>query len=131
MFTIFKEPRLIFRVRPPPFFGLSALGMVAGLYSIFLLSQGKANLGTDFGGGVLLHLSAKKDVPFDSLRQVFDHVGLEGRPDPSHQMNNADPGSRPWCVSAVRWKAVSARRRPRWWMPFKKPNRMRVSLGRQ
>jgi len=75
MFTIFKEPKFNFQGVRRLFLGLSALGMLAGLYSIFLLSQGKANLGTDFGGGVLLHLSAKKDVSFDSMRQVFDQSG--------------------------------------------------------
>jgi preprotein translocase SecF subunit len=75
MFTFFKEPKVNFQAVRRPFLCLSALFVVAGLYSIFLLSQGKVNFGTDFGGGVMLNLSAKNDIPFESLRKVFDEAG--------------------------------------------------------
>jgi preprotein translocase SecF subunit len=75
MFTIFKEPKFNFQAVRRLFLGLSAMGMLAGLYAIVMLGTGKANLGTDFGGGVLLHLSAKKDVKFDDLRKTFDESG--------------------------------------------------------
>ncbi|HTA77551.1 MAG TPA: protein translocase subunit SecF, partial [bacterium] len=39
-----------------------------GVYAIVLLYQGKANLGTDFGAGVLLRMSAGSDVGIDKIR---------------------------------------------------------------
>ena len=75
MFTIFRDPRFNFQAVRRFFLAVSALGMLAGAYAIVLLYQGKANLGTDFGGGVLLHLSAKADLPVDSLRATFDEGG--------------------------------------------------------
>lgn len=75
MFTIFKDPNFNFQAVRRLFLVVSALFMLAGVYSIVLLATGKANLGTDFGGGVLLRLSAKSDVPFDDLRKTFDDAG--------------------------------------------------------
>jgi preprotein translocase SecF subunit len=75
MFTIFKEPKFNFQAIRRLFLALSALGILAGLYAIVMLATGKANLGTDFGGGVQLRLSAKNDIPFDDLRKTFDDAG--------------------------------------------------------
>lgn len=77
MFTIFKEPKFNFQAPRRFFLGLSILFCLVGVYSIVLLMMGKANLGTDFGGGVQLHLSAKSDVPMETLRQDLDAAGFK------------------------------------------------------
>lgn len=60
------------------FLALSTLGCLAGVYACVLLWQGKANLGTDFGAGVLLRLSTEKSVSTDQIRQTLKG---EGYPD--------------------------------------------------
>lgn len=75
MLQWFKEPKIDF-MKPRRFFlGLSALGCLAGIYAIFLLYQGKANLGTDFGAGVMLRLSSQKAVDLDPIRQTLKGEG--------------------------------------------------------
>lgn len=76
MFQWFKEPKIDF-MRPRRFFlGLSGLACLAGVYAIVLLYQGKANLGTDFGAGVLLRMSSQKSVEMDSIRQTLKGEGF-------------------------------------------------------
>jgi preprotein translocase subunit SecF len=41
-----------------------------------LLYQGKANLGTDFGAGVLLRMTSQKNVEMDSIRQTLKGEGF-------------------------------------------------------
>jgi preprotein translocase SecF subunit len=76
MFQWFKEPKIDF-MRPRRFFlGLSGLACLAGVYAIVLLYQGKANLGTDFGAGVLLRMSSQKNIEMDSIRQTLKGEGF-------------------------------------------------------
>jgi len=56
MFQWFNEPKINFMAPRRFFLALSTLGCLAGVYAIVLLYQGKANLGTDFGAGVLLRM---------------------------------------------------------------------------
>jgi len=75
MFQWFKEPKIDF-MKPRRFFlALSALACLAGVYAIILLYQGKANLGTDFGAGVQLRLSAMNSVEIDKVRQSLKDQG--------------------------------------------------------
>lgn len=75
MFQWFKEPKIDF-MKPRRFFlALSALACLAGVYAIVLLYQGKANLGTDFGAGVQLRLSATNSVEIDKVRQSLKDQG--------------------------------------------------------
>jgi preprotein translocase SecF subunit len=77
MFTIFKDPKFNFQAPRRLFLGLSVLMCLAGLYAIFLLVTGKANLGTDFGGGVQLHISAKTEISMDALRETLDKADFK------------------------------------------------------
>jgi preprotein translocase SecF subunit len=76
MFQWFSEPKIDFMAPRRFFLLLSTLGCLAGLYACVLLWQGKANLGTDFGTGVLLRLSAQNNVEVDQIRQTLKSEGL-------------------------------------------------------
>jgi len=76
MFQWFKEPKIDF-MKPRRFFmTLSAIGMLAGVYSCVLLYQGKANLGTDFGAGELLRMSSVNAVEIDKIRESLKSEGF-------------------------------------------------------
>jgi preprotein translocase SecF subunit len=75
MFQWFKEPKINFMAPRRFFLALSSLACLAGVYAIVLLYQGKANLGTDFGAGVLLRMSASNSVEIDKVRQSLKDQG--------------------------------------------------------
>jgi len=75
MFRWFNEPKIDFMKPRRLFLGLSALACLAGVYACVLLWQGKANLGTDFGAGVLLRMSSANDVGIDKIRQSLKEEG--------------------------------------------------------
>jgi preprotein translocase SecF subunit len=75
MFQWFNEPKIDFMAPRRFFLGLSALGCLAGLYACLLLWQGKANLGTDFGAGVLLRMSSQNNIEVDQIRQSLKTDG--------------------------------------------------------
>lgn len=63
-------------MKPRRFFlAISTLACLAGIYAGVLLSQGKVNLGTDFGAGVMLRLSATNGVAMDQIRQTLKGEG--------------------------------------------------------
>ncbi len=75
MFRWFNEPQIDF-MKPRRFFlAISTLACLAGIYAGVLLSQGKVNLGTDFGAGVMLRLSATNGVAMDQIRQTLKGEG--------------------------------------------------------
>ncbi len=75
MLQWFNEPKIDF-MKPRRFFlTLSALACLAGVYACVLLYQGKANLGTDFGAGVLLRMSASSTVEIEKIRQSLKDEG--------------------------------------------------------
>jgi preprotein translocase SecF subunit len=78
MLQWFKEPKIDFMAPRRFFLLLSSLGCLAGVYACVLLWQGKANLGTDFGAGVLLRLTSEKGVEIDKIRLALK---AEGYPD--------------------------------------------------
>jgi preprotein translocase SecF subunit len=75
MFQWFNEPKINFMAPRKLFLSLSALACLAGVYAIVLLYQGKANLGTDFGAGVQLRMSASTNVEIDQIRQSLKDQG--------------------------------------------------------
>jgi preprotein translocase SecF subunit len=75
MFQWFNEPKINFMAPRKFFLSLSALACLAGIYAIVLLYQGKANLGTDFGAGVQLRMSASTNVEIDQIRQSLKDQG--------------------------------------------------------
>ncbi len=77
MFQWFKEPKIDFMKPRRIFLTLSALACLAGVYAIVLLYQGKANLGTDFGAGVLLRMSAVSNVGIDQIRGSLKTAGYD------------------------------------------------------
>ena len=76
MFQWFKEPKIDFMAPRRFFLFLSCLACLAGVYACVLLWQGKAVLGTDFGTGVQLRLSAQNNVEVDSIRQALKTAGF-------------------------------------------------------
>jgi len=77
MFQWFKEPKIDF-MKPRRFFlVLSTLACLAGVYAIVQLYQGKANLGTDFGAGVQLRMSAATEVSIDQIRGALKTTGYD------------------------------------------------------
>lgn len=75
MFQWFNEPKINFMAPRRFFLALSSLACLAGIYAIVLLYQGKANLGTDFGAGVQLRMSATNSVEIDKVRQSLKDQG--------------------------------------------------------
>jgi preprotein translocase SecF subunit len=75
MFQWFNEPKINFMAPRRFFLALSTLGCLAGVYAIVLLYQGKANLGTDFGAGVQLRMSATNSVEIDKVRESLKDQG--------------------------------------------------------
>lgn len=75
MFQWFNEPKIDFMAPRRFFLALSTLACLAGVYACGLLWQGKANLGTDFGAGVLLRLSSENSVAIDQIRQTLKTEG--------------------------------------------------------
>jgi preprotein translocase SecF subunit len=75
MIRWFNEPRINFMAPRRFFLALSTLACLAGVYACVLLSQGKANLGTDFAAGVLLRMSASVDEGIDKIRGSLKQAG--------------------------------------------------------
>lgn len=76
MFQWFNEPKIDFMKPRRLFLVLSGLACLAGVYACLLLVQGKANLGTDFGAGVLLRMSSTNNVEVDKIRQSLKQEGF-------------------------------------------------------
>lgn len=75
MFQWFNEPKIDFMRVRRPFLALSFLASLAGVYACALLWQGKANLGTDFGAGVMLRLSSAETLEIDKIRESLKAEG--------------------------------------------------------
>ena len=75
MLQWFNEPNIDFMKPRRIFLSLSLLACLAGIYSTYLLYAGKAKLGTDFGAGVQLRMSASVDEGIDKIRQSLRETG--------------------------------------------------------
>src|SRR3970040_3094289 len=78
MFQLFKDPQYDFLKPRRIFLAASAVACAGGGFACGLLWPGKANLGTDFGGGVLLHYSAKQDLEIEKIRGAVKDAGYTG-----------------------------------------------------
>jgi preprotein translocase SecF subunit len=77
MIQWFKTPKFDFMKFRRIFLMLSGLAFLAGIYASVLIIQGKANLGTEFGGGVLLQLSYSQSVDISQVRKIIDRSGFK------------------------------------------------------
>ncbi len=59
-------------------FGISGLLVALGLVAFIQISRGAANLGVDFGGGVLAYYKAEKSFSLDPIRKALSEAGLKG-----------------------------------------------------
>jgi preprotein translocase SecF subunit len=75
MIQWFKEPKIDFMSVRRIFLTLSLIACLAGVYACILLAQGKANLGTDFGAGVMLRMSAASNLGIEKIRQSVKDAG--------------------------------------------------------
>ncbi len=105
MFQWFKEPNISFMAPRRFFLALSTLGCLAGVYACVLLWQGKANLGTDFGAGVLLRLSSEKSVEVDPIRQALKG---EGYPDAQIQQVSDETSKRFPLIIKIKYDSSKA-----------------------
>jgi preprotein translocase SecF subunit len=105
MLQWFNEPKIDF-MKPRRFFlALSALGCLAGIYGCLLLAQGRANLGTDFGAGVLLRLSSVNNVEIDKIRQSLKN---EGYPEAQIQQVNDESSKGFKYIIKIKYDATKA-----------------------
>lgn len=79
MWMWFREPRFSF-LRPARWLlGVSALLVLLGLWSLWRIMAGQANLGTDFSGGAMVHLSSAGEVDLSTLRKVLTQAGWKAQ----------------------------------------------------
>lgn len=57
--------------------GLSCIMIILGIFAIFQIHAGKANLGVDFAGGVSLQIRFSQSVTLNEVRSILDKVGLK------------------------------------------------------
>ncbi|MDI6713962.1 MAG: protein translocase subunit SecF [Thermodesulfovibrio sp.] len=57
--------------------GLSCLMIILGIFAIFQIYTGKANLGVDFAGGVSLQVRFSQPVTLSEIRAVIDKAGIK------------------------------------------------------
>ncbi len=57
--------------------GLSCIMIILGIFAIFQIHAGKANLGVDFAGGVSLQIRFFQSVTLNEVRSILDKVGLK------------------------------------------------------
>lgn len=57
--------------------GLSALFIILGIFSIFQIHSGNANLGVDFAGGLSLQVRFSQPVTLAEIRAIVDKAGIK------------------------------------------------------
>ncbi len=68
MFRILPDTNINFIGERKVAFGISALLVTVGLFAFIMTAMGKANMGIDFAGGVMLQGHFQKPVAIDELR---------------------------------------------------------------
>ena len=53
-------------------FIFSGLLMLSGVYAVYMIATGKANMGLDFSGGISMQLKFSKELKTDKIREVMD-----------------------------------------------------------
>lgn len=74
---ILGETKIDFLGKRSKTFVLSGIFVALGLIAIVLIAFGKANLGTDFTGGVQVQYSFEKPFAIDDIRKVLEGAGLK------------------------------------------------------
>ncbi|OAQ20726.1 protein translocase subunit SecDF [Thermosulfurimonas dismutans] len=75
---IIGKPKINFMAARRFCFALSGALVALGLLAFVQISRGVANLGVDFGGGVLAYYKAEKAFKLDAIRKVLSETGLKG-----------------------------------------------------
>ncbi len=57
--------------------GLSCIMIILGLFAIFQIQIGKANLGVDFAGGLSLQIRFSQSITLPEVRAVLEKVGIK------------------------------------------------------
>lgn len=57
--------------------GLSCIMIILGIFAIFQIHIGKANLGVDFAGGLSLQIRFSKPITLPEVRAVLDKTGIK------------------------------------------------------
>ena len=74
MFRIIPDTNINFIGARRIAFGISLLLVVLGIFAFVMISTGKANLGIDFAGGVMLQGHFEQPVAIDDLRATLTNV---------------------------------------------------------
>lgn len=78
MFQVFKDTNINFVGKRHLFFALSGLLVALGIIGLVRISQGKANLGTDFAGGAAIQLKFDQPIQIEEARAGLEEGGLKG-----------------------------------------------------
>ncbi len=74
---IIKGRRFDFMGKRKIAFAVSALLVLVGLIAAISIPLGRANLGTDFAGGIAMQLRFEKPIEIDRIRKLLKEGGLE------------------------------------------------------
>ncbi len=77
MLEILKNTNINFMKLRMVAYILSAIFILNGLYSIYLINSGKAALGLDFTGGTSVQIKFSKDIKVEQIRQVMDKNSIK------------------------------------------------------
>ncbi len=77
MLEILKNTNINFMKLRMVAYIISAILILNGLYSIYLINSGKAALGLDFTGGTSIQIKFSKDIKVEQIRQVIDKNGIK------------------------------------------------------
>jgi len=76
--SLIEKPAINFMALRKVAFTLSGILVALGLIAFVQISRGAANLGVDFGGGVMAYYRAEKPFSLDEIRKAFKEAGLSG-----------------------------------------------------
>ncbi|MDD5642415.1 MAG: protein translocase subunit SecD [Syntrophales bacterium] len=74
-FELFEKPKIDFISVRHYAFIFSGILSILGLVAFVQLSRGHGNLGVEFGGGAMVHLSAKESFTLDQVRRPLNQEG--------------------------------------------------------
>ena len=76
MIEIVKNTNIDFMGKKYIAFTISALLVLSGIFAIFQIVKGTANLGIDFAGGTQVQVKFDKHVPLQEVREALDRKGI-------------------------------------------------------
>lgn len=77
MITIVRNTKIDFLGKRYFAFALSAMLVILGLYALYAVGTGEANLGIDFAGGTAVQLKFEKPFDLQELRSVLNKGGVK------------------------------------------------------